>query len=102
VSWDFRNKKIVLLISPSVEKKIKKIKNRNLLKALHKRLELFQQNPLHNSLRFKKYHFSEGSYWEISITMKYRAILSLEETDDSYIFTMLEFGEHDILKKFNS
>jgi len=101
VSWDFQNKKVVLQFSPHIQKQIRKIKDKNFLKRLNKQFKLFQQNPFHNSLRFKPYHASGGNYWEISITMSYRVIMELEETEGSYIFTVLAMGEHDILKKFN-
>ena len=100
MSWDFQNKKIVLQFPSSIQKQIKKIKDKNFLKRLDKQFRLFQRNPFHQSLRFKRYYASGGNYWEISITWSYRAILKLEEKEDSYIFTVLAMGEHDVLKKF--
>ena len=97
---DFRSKKITITISPQAQKSIKKIKDKKLLHKIDKKLQLFQQNPYHPSLRFKKYHHPDGNHWEISITMSYRMILRVEEKEECFEFEIVAFGRHDILDRF--
>lgn len=60
----------------------------------NKKLDFLLRNVNHPSLRFKrvKKHFN---VWEISITMNYRVVLSIES--DHYV--LLRAGAHNILNR---
>ncbi len=68
-----------------------KIKNK-----LIKVEKIFQENPLHPSLRLHKLHGRLRDFWSISITRDYRIIF--QRVDDGVI-VFFSIGKHDIYGK---
>jgi len=60
-----------------------------------KKIELFQANPFHPSLRLHPLHGKLRKHWSISVDMKYRIILDIDE--DVAIFYSI--GTHAIYEK---
>ena len=60
---------------------------------INKKIDLFEKNPSHPSLRFKPYKSRENTF-EISLNMNYRVLLEKKNNDE---YLIIDFGNHDIL-----
>lgn len=86
-----------VVISPDLNKELKKIKNRDkqLSQKIEKQLILFQQNHSHPSLRVHKLTGSLSNCWSISIDMNIRMLYILNN-NEAYFF---DIGTHDQVYK---
>ena len=87
-----KRKKIIIEISPKVEKELKRLKkqNKNIVKLFFKQLRLLEKDINYPSLHLKKYYHKDNpNLWEIRISLQYRAILELFETENFYNFLVI-------------
>lgn len=82
-----------LKFSPDLSKKLEKIKLKDLklFNKIEKKIELFQNDQKHPSLRLHKVTREIKDVWSISINKSIRMLYTKLE-DDSYFF---EIGTHD-------
>jgi addiction module RelE/StbE family toxin len=80
--------------SPSLQKEIIKLqkKNKKLVNKIEKQIYLFEQNPIHPSLRNHKLSGNLNDMWSISITMGIRMLYQLQKDGSAYFTDM---GTHD-------
>ncbi|MBI3252105.1 MAG: cytotoxin [Candidatus Omnitrophica bacterium] len=86
-----RNKKLIL--SEPFEKLLRKLPG-EIQKTTFEKLELFQRDPSHPSLRVKKMKGTRA-IWEMSVTMHYR--ITFEVLKDAVYLRRI--GVHDILDR---
>lgn len=83
----------ILKFSPDLLRKLKEIKSIDLklFNKIQKKLEFFQSDPRHPSLRLHKVTRDIKDVWSISISKSVR-MLYTESEEDLYFF---EIGTHD-------
>jgi mRNA-degrading endonuclease YafQ of YafQ-DinJ toxin-antitoxin module len=81
-----------ITLSPTFQKKLQTLQllDKQLVKKIHKQLQLFVENPKHPSLRLHKLRGNLQNTWSLSVTTSFR-LLFIEDTE-YYFFDM---GEHD-------
>lgn len=80
-------------LSPKVMKKLRKIRRNDkyLYEKTLEKLEIFRENPQHNSLRRHKLSSKYDGFWSISIDMSMRMVYK-EINDLAYFF---DIGTHE-------
>ena len=80
--------------SPSVQKELKKIQQKDIKLAnrIEKQIALFEENPKHPSLHTHKLSGTMDNMWSISITMNIRMVYVLLD-QGSVVF--VKIGTHD-------
>ena len=83
----------IIRFSPDVYKKLQKLRTKDsiLFQQVYKKLKIFEQDPLHPSLRLHKVTREVENVCSISINMSIR-MLYTESEEDYYFF---EIGTHD-------
>lgn len=66
---------------------------KNIRETTYEKLELFQENPFHPSLRVKRIQGTK-TIWEMSVNMNYR--ITFEFLEEGVL--LRKIGTHDILK----
>lgn len=98
-----KQKRVIVNFTSQAEKDLKKLKKDNIkiFQRFLKQIQLLEQDINYPSLHLKKYHHNKNSnLWEIRVNISYRAVMELTEIEDSYIFTIIKIGKHDILDNF--
>jgi Txe/YoeB family toxin of Txe-Axe toxin-antitoxin module len=82
--------------SPDIYRKLQKLRTKDtiLFKKVHKQLKIFQQDPLHPSLRLHKITREVENVWSISIDKSIK-MLYTESAEDVYFF---EIGHHEVYR----
>ena len=86
-----------ITFSPKVTKYVNEIKKKNpqLLKKIHKQIQLFKENPKHPSLRTHKLQGDLSNSWSITIERNIRMIYYV--SNNKIVF--FQMGTHDEVYK---
>lgn len=86
-------------ITLSLAKDLNKIRKRDggLYGLIKRKLEIFEYNEKHPSLRLHKLKGELGENWSISVTMGFRMLFYIEE-DEAVFYKM---GKHDQVYRVN-
>lgn len=84
---------MIAKLSPSVQKKLSELykRDKELLEKIQKRIEMFETNARHPSLRIHKLSGKMSDVWSLSISKNFRMLYILEG-EEAYFF---DLGTHD-------
>jgi len=86
---------VEIIFSNNFVRRLSSLKKRNkkLIDRFQNKLEIFKDNPRHNSLRLHKLEGNFGNYWSMSIDRKIRVVFRFDEINNVCYF--VDIGNHD-------